>query len=70
MIMVARIDGVPACGLYHSTTVLDLLLPRIPAGEPPDPTAIARMGHGGLGLNCTECRFPIYPFGKAASQST
>jgi molybdopterin biosynthesis enzyme len=25
--------GVPACGLYHRTTVLDLVLPRILAGE-------------------------------------
>jgi hypothetical protein len=69
MFMVAFIDdvpvlGVPACGLYHPTTILDLLLPRILTGEEPDRTAIARMGHGGLCLNCTECRFPVCPFGK------
>jgi molybdopterin biosynthesis enzyme len=69
MFMVAYIDavpvlGVPACGLYHPTTILDLILPRILAGESPSRRDIAAMGHGGLCLNCPECKFPRCPFGK------
>ena len=56
--------GVPACGLYHQTTILDLLLPRVLAGERFSREDIAVMGHGGLCLNCDECRFPVCPFGK------
>ena len=69
MFMMADIDGVPilgipACGLYHQTTILDLVLPRILAGERLNRKDIAQMGHGGLCLNCSECRFPHCPFGK------
>lgn len=56
--------GVPACGLYHKVTILDLILPRILAGEKIERMHIAEMGHGGLCLNCPECRFPVCPFGK------
>jgi len=71
MFMTADIDnipviGVPACGLYHETTLLDLVLPRILAGERLDRRDIAGMGHGGLCLNCSECHFPHCPFGKCA----
>ena len=27
------IVGIPACGLYHKTTIFDLVLPRLMAGE-------------------------------------
>lgn len=69
MLMVAEVDGVPvigipACGLYHKTTILDLILPRVLAGENLTRERIAQMGHGGLCLNCPECRFPQCPFGK------
>ena len=57
--------GVPACGIYHETTILDLVLPRILAGEKLNREAVARMGHGGLCLNCQTCRYPICPFGKS-----
>jgi hypothetical protein len=71
MLMIAYVDevpvlGVPACGLYHETTILDLILPRILAGEKLTREDIAVLGHGGLCLNCPECRFPVCPFGKSA----
>lgn len=56
--------GVPACVLYYKTTVLDLLLPRILAGEAITRRDLARMAHGGLCLNCAECRYPVCPFGR------
>jgi hypothetical protein len=58
--------GVPGCGLYHRATVLDLVLPRILAGERIGKKDLAFLGHGGLCRDCLECRFPHCPFGKGA----
>jgi hypothetical protein len=56
--------GVPACGLFHRTTVLDLVLPRILAGEKIGKAELAFLGHGGLCKDCEECAYPHCPFGK------
>jgi molybdenum cofactor synthesis domain-containing protein len=56
--------GIPACGMFHSITVLDLVMPRVLAGERLTRRDIAEMGHGGLCLNCEKCQYPICPFGK------
>jgi hypothetical protein len=56
--------GVPACGLYHRITVLDLVLPRILAGERIGKAELAFLGHGGLCRDCEECVYPHCPFGK------
>jgi molybdenum cofactor synthesis domain-containing protein len=56
--------GVPACGLYHRTTVLDLVLPRVLAGERIGKADLAFLGHGGLCRDCDECVYPHCPFGK------
>ena len=56
--------GVPACGLYHRITVLDLVLPRILAGERIGKAELALLGHGGLCKDCEECVYPHCPFGK------
>jgi molybdenum cofactor synthesis domain-containing protein len=58
--------GVPACGLYHRTTVLDLVLPRILAGEKIGKAELAFLGHGGLCKDCPECIYPHCSFGKGA----
>ncbi len=54
----------PACGMYASRTILDLILPRALAGEKITRTEIAMLGHGGLCLKCKQCTFPRCPFGK------
>ncbi|SDU51006.1 molybdopterin-binding protein [Desulfobacula phenolica] len=69
MFLVAYINdipllGVPACGLFHRITVLDLILPRVMAGEHIDKKELAFLGHGGLCMNCKKCTFPHCPFGK------
>jgi hypothetical protein len=56
--------GIPACGMYHTITVLDLILPRVLAGEKIGRQELAELGHGGLCLNCKDCRYPVCPFGK------
>jgi molybdenum cofactor synthesis domain-containing protein len=58
--------GVPACGLYHRTTVLDLVLPRILAGERIGKKDLAFFGHGGLCQECRPCVFPNCAFGKGS----
>ncbi|MGD9210307.1 MAG: molybdopterin-binding protein, partial [Desulfobacteraceae bacterium] len=69
MFMVAYLNdipvlGIPACGMYAARTILDLILPRVLAGEKITRTEIARLGHGGLCLQCKTCTFPVCPFGK------
>lgn len=59
------IMGLPACGLYHCTTIFDLMLPRIMAGERPGKRELASLCHGGLCWNCPTCRFPNCAFGKS-----
>ena len=61
------IVGIPACGLYHKTTVFDLVLPRLLAGERMDNRDLARFAVGGLCMDCPECRYPVCPMGKTAS---
>jgi len=56
--------GIPACGMYHKTTIFDLILPRILSGEVIGRGELAELGHGGLCLNCQKCRYPVCPFGK------
>jgi len=56
--------GLPACVLFYRTTVFDLILPRILAGERITRNDLAALAHGGLCLNCDPCRFPQCPFGK------
>ena len=56
--------GVPACALHHRITALDLVLPRILAGEHIGKGQLALLGHGGLCRDCPECSYPHCSFGK------
>jgi hypothetical protein len=55
---------IPACGMYHKTTIFDLILPMVLSEELIGRRELAELGHGGLCLNCEECRYPVCPFGK------
>lgn len=56
--------GLPGCVMYHQVSILDLILPRILAGECLTRQDIVKLGHGGLCGSCSECRYPLCPFGK------
>lgn len=56
--------GVPACGMFHRVTVLDLVLPRILAGERLVRRDLTQLAHGGLCQNCNLCHYPNCSFGK------
>lgn len=60
------ICGVPGGALFSRHTTLDLLLPRIFAGDMISRSEIANMGHGGLCDGCEPCHFPSCPFGKSS----
>ncbi|HPF43498.1 MAG TPA: molybdopterin-binding protein [Syntrophomonadaceae bacterium] len=55
--------GVPACGMFFKTTIVDILLPRILVGERLTKRDITLLGHGGLCRGCETCRFPNCTFG-------
>lgn len=59
------IVGLPGCVMYGKRTVFDLILPRIMADEKITKEELAKLGHGGLCLNCELCNFPVCGFGKA-----
>lgn len=59
------IMGLPGCVMYSKTTVFDLILPRVLAGEVLSKNDLSSLGHGGLCTTCPTCSFPACAFGKA-----
>lgn len=59
------ICGVPGGALFSRKTTLDLILPRIFAGDMISRGDIVALGHGGLCEECQQCRFPNCAFGKS-----
>lgn len=55
--------GVPGCAMYNKRTILDLVLPRILAGQVLEAEDLAAYGEGGLCRGCDKCRFPNCGFG-------
>jgi molybdopterin biosynthesis enzyme len=69
MTMLAYSRGVPILGvpgglLARPRGFIDLVLPRLLAGEKPGRQELADYGHGGLCLRCATCVFPACAFGK------
>jgi hypothetical protein len=55
--------GLPGCVMYHRSSIFDLIVPRLLAGEPVRKEDITALGHGGFCAGCAECRFPRCGFG-------
>lgn len=55
----------PACALFFKTTVFDIILPRMLAGVPITRLDLAKIGNGGLCMECKVYTFPKCLFGKA-----
>jgi len=65
MLWLARVGGtsilgLPTCGAYSKATAVDLLLPRLLAGEPASERTVAKLGHGGILTRSQRFRFPAY----------
>jgi hypothetical protein len=56
--------GVPGAAMYFPTTVLDVFLPRIFAGDIITKEDFIRLGEGGLCLGCEVCTYPRCYFGR------
>lgn len=59
-----QVLGVPACALYFKTTFLDLILPRLLAGEEFTRHDAVDLAEGGYCLGCKTCSWPHCGFGK------
>ena len=57
--------GLPGCLLYSRTSIFDLIVPRLLAGEKITKQDINKLAVGGLCLNCETCTYPVCGFGKA-----
>ena len=70
MFMLAYLNGIPiiglpACGMSAQNTILDLIMPRLLAGEILTKKDFTVLGYGGLcRSSCPECTFPVCSFGK------
>ncbi len=60
----AVVLGLPACVFHHTTTIFNLVLPRILVGDTLMQEEMAALGHGGYCQNCPQCHFPCCSFGK------
>ncbi len=56
--------GVPGCAMYHKITIFDIVLPYVAAGIEIDENHLAKLGYGGLCLDCPICHYPNCQFGK------
>lgn len=56
--------GLPGCVMYARSSIFDLVVPRIVAGEVITREDIVALGHGGYCAGCAECRYPNCAFGK------
>ncbi len=69
MVLVAELGDIPILGapgavIFKRTTIIDVLLPRMLAGDKISRQDIIELAHGGMCLDCDECVFPVCPFGK------
>ena len=58
--------GIPACGMFFKITVVDIILPRLLAGERVTKKDIVALAHGGLCRACPQCNYPNCTFGKGS----
>ena len=56
--------GVPGAAISLPTTIFDVLLPQIFAGEPITREDLIRLGDGGLCQRCGTCHYPNCTFGR------
>ena len=58
------IIGLPGCVMYHRTSIFDLVVPRILAGETLTRADFIELGYGGYCSGCGTCVYPRCGFGK------
>ncbi|MCU0602847.1 MAG: molybdopterin-binding protein [Desulfobacterales bacterium] len=58
------IIGLPGCVMYHRTSIFDLIVPRLLAGECLAREDFLELGYGGYCSGCAKCTYPHCGFGK------
>ncbi|HZK42899.1 MAG TPA: molybdopterin-binding protein [Syntrophomonadaceae bacterium] len=71
MFLIAYLGDVPILGIpgavsYFRITVFDLIFPLVLAEQRIEKRDLAKLGMGGLCLNCKVCHYPICTFGTGA----
>ena len=56
--------GVPGAAIHGPTTALDVVLPRIFAGDKLESSDFSALGMGGFCLGCGTCTYPVCYFGR------
>lgn len=56
--------GLPGCVMYHRTSIFDLIVPRLLAGETLTREDFVDLGYGGFCSGCAQCTYPRCGFGK------
>ena len=56
--------GLPGCVMYKKASLFDLVVPRLLAGQRLTRGDFTRLAHGGLCLDCPDCRYPNCVFGR------
>ncbi len=56
--------GLPGCVMYHKSSIFDLVVPRILAGELLTRADIVKLAYGGVCHRCEVCIYPDCAFGK------
>lgn len=56
--------GLPGCVMYHKSSIFDLVVPRILAGELLTREDILKLAYGGVCHRCEVCSYPDCAFGK------
>jgi molybdenum cofactor synthesis domain-containing protein len=56
--------GLPGCVMYHKSSIFDLVVPRILAGEVLTRADIIKLAYGGVCHKCESCIYPDCAFGK------
>jgi molybdenum cofactor synthesis domain-containing protein len=70
MFMLAYLDdipvlGLPGCVMYYRTSIFELVVPRLLAGETLTREDFVDLGYGGFCAGCAACTHPACGFGKA-----
>jgi molybdenum cofactor synthesis domain-containing protein len=71
MLLVAYLGDIPILGLpgavsYFKATIFDLIMPLILSEQRIEKRDLAKLGMGGLCLNCKVCHYPVCTFGTGA----
>jgi molybdenum cofactor synthesis domain-containing protein len=56
--------GIPGASLFYKNTILDIILPRIFAGDILSKEDFVKMGEGGFCSTCSICHYPYCYFGR------